>query len=311
MEIDLVYLWVDGGDPAWQAKKRAATGESRPQESETDGKARYANHDELRYALRSAERFAPWIRKIFIVTDDQIPAWLDTSNPRVEVVDHRAIFPPGVSPCFNSSVIEYFLYKIPGLAPRFLFANDDMFFGGPVSPDFFFGSDGYPVLRLKKRGFGKFRYVVKRLLGAGFGHYRQLVYRSALLVEKRCGRFYSGIPHHNIDAYLRDDYRKAVEEIFRGEVERSQVHRTRTDGDFHRSAIALWTLAEGRAHLHYIGRGESLRIPVHNPDFAERLRRYSPSLLCLNDDQHAAEADRARIEPFLESLFPEKSAFEK
>ncbi len=83
-------MWVDGGDPAWQAKKRAVTGEM-AEGSETDGKARYVDNDELRYSLRSVEKYAPWIRRIFIVTDGQTPAWLDTSNPRVCVVDHREI----------------------------------------------------------------------------------------------------------------------------------------------------------------------------------------------------------------------------
>src|SRR5690606_34829486 len=69
-EIDLVYLWVDGSDPNWQAKKRRFTG-GLSDNSETNNKGRYVNNDELRYALRSAEKYAPWIRRIFIVTDDQ------------------------------------------------------------------------------------------------------------------------------------------------------------------------------------------------------------------------------------------------
>ncbi len=115
MEIDLVYMWVDGNDPAWLAKKRAFTGESGA-EAEATGKARYVDNDELRYSLRSAEQFAPWIRRIFIVTDGQTPEWLDVSNPRVQIVDHSDILPPEALPCYNSAVIEYFLYRIPGLA---------------------------------------------------------------------------------------------------------------------------------------------------------------------------------------------------
>ena len=34
---------------------------------------RYRDSEELRYSLRSLVKFAPWIRKIFIVTDNQIP----------------------------------------------------------------------------------------------------------------------------------------------------------------------------------------------------------------------------------------------
>ncbi len=309
-EIDLVYLWVDGSDPEWLARKRATTGDFQPN-SETDDVARWLSNDELKYSFRSMEKFAPWVRKVFIVTDRQVPSWLDTANERVRVVDHSEIFPPEALPCFNSSVIEYFLHRIPGLAPRFLFANDDMFFGQAVGPEFFFGEDGWPVLRLKRKLFGKLRYAVKRALKMGFGHYRRMVYRSACLVEEISGRFFSGIPHHNIDAYVRDDYARAVEQIFADEVCKSQVNRTRADGDFHRSAIGLWALAIGHAHMHYVAsRSESFRIPVHKPDFMGLYRRFRPKLFCLNDSQHSSADDRRRIVPFLEELFPEKSSFE-
>ena len=64
-DIDLVYLWVDGSDPKWQAKRNAFIGET-VEGSSTNCKGRYANNDELKYSLRSVEMYAPWIRKIFI-----------------------------------------------------------------------------------------------------------------------------------------------------------------------------------------------------------------------------------------------------
>ena len=315
MDIDLVYLWVDGSDPAWMARKRAACGMDEPAEdgsSETNCKARWTDNEELRYSLRSAERFAPWIRRVFIVTDGQIPAWLDTANPRVTVVDHSEIMPPEARPCFNASVIEHYLYRIPSLGERFLFANDDMFFSAPVGPGFFFAGDGRPYLRLRPKILGRLRLMIKRALGIGFGHYRRMLFASARRVASLTGKYYSGIPHHNIDAYDRDDYRTAVEAVFRDEVAASAGHHVRTEGDFHRSAIGLWTLATGRAHLKYItGRRECMRIGVHQPHFMKRLRHFSPTLFCLNDSQRVTDDDRARIRPFLEELFPEPSAFEK
>lgn len=113
------------------------------------GECRFVENDELRYSLRSAERYAPWIRRIYILTDDQTPAWLDTSNPRVRVVSHREIMPAEILPVFNSCTIELFLPRIPGLAEHFLYANDDMFFSRPVDPGFFFDEGGRPVVRLK------------------------------------------------------------------------------------------------------------------------------------------------------------------
>jgi hypothetical protein len=312
MEIDLVYLWVDGNDPLWRARKRSFTGRGIEGSTETNCKGRWVENGELRYSLRSLDKFAPWIRRVFIVTDGQTPAWLDTSNPRVRVVDHREIMPPEALPCFNSSVIEHYVHRIPGLAEHFLYANDDMFFGAPVEPGFFFTSDGRPILRLKAKMFGKLRFVIKKASGIGFGNYRRELFRSARLVEAATGKYYSSIPHHNIDAYTVTDYRNVVENVFADQVARSLGNRIRTEGDFQRSAIGLHALATGRARRKFIGRSESLRISVFRPyDYMEFLKRYEPRLFCLNDNQKTTDADRARIRPFLESLFPHPSGFER
>lgn len=51
--------------------------------------SRFEDNEELRYSLRSVERHAPWVRHIFIVTNGQIPSWLNLDNPRVTVVTHQ------------------------------------------------------------------------------------------------------------------------------------------------------------------------------------------------------------------------------
>jgi hypothetical protein len=144
--IDAVYTWVDGGDPAWQTRKAEAlagntwlSGASKLAHNDS----RYASRDELRYSLRSLHCFAPWIRHIFLVTDDQVPAWLDTSHPRLTVVGHKEIFgDTGTLPTFNSQAIESRLHRIPGLSEHFLYLNDDVFLGRPVGPELFFTPGG-------------------------------------------------------------------------------------------------------------------------------------------------------------------------
>jgi len=314
LEIDLVYMWVDGNDPEWQAKKRAFTN-TISDHSETNNKGRYISNDELKYALRSTAKHAPWIRRIFVVTDDQRPEWLDTTHPKVQLVDHKEILPPEALPCFNSTVIEYFLYRIPGLSEHFLFANDDMFFNADLSPAFFFEEDGYPIVRLKRKPFGRWhpnmKAFLKGLVGRELGQYAQKLMDSALSVERKFGKYYSGVPHHNIDAYRKSDYRAAVEDVFAEQVKQSQSHRIRTSGDLHRSAFSYYSLAIDHGHLRYVGRKEASRILVYKHDFMQYIRRYEPKLFCLNDNQHVTDEDRMKIKPFLAALFPDKSAFEK
>ncbi|SDR09582.1 Stealth protein CR4, conserved region 4 [Arthrobacter crystallopoietes] len=142
--IDVVYTWVDGGDPEWQARKAEALSRMQPgglnEFSAND--ERYRSHDELRYSLRSLDYFAPWINHVYLVTAEQIPEWLATSNPRITVVDHQEIFPDGALPTFNSHAIEARLHHIPGLSEHFLYLNDDVFFGRQVQPELFFEGSG-------------------------------------------------------------------------------------------------------------------------------------------------------------------------
>ncbi|GIE93647.1 stealth family protein [Paractinoplanes rishiriensis] len=144
--IDVVYTWVDGGDPDWRARKAAALREN-GWVSEVSGQAandsRFVSRDELRYSLRALHAFAPWVRHIFLVTDGQVPAWLDTGRPDLTVVTHREIFgDTGRLPTFNSQAIESRLHRIPGLAEHFLYLNDDVILGRPVAPEMFFTPGG-------------------------------------------------------------------------------------------------------------------------------------------------------------------------
>jgi len=44
------------------------------------GKGRFTDMNQMLYSLRSIEMYAPWIRNIFIVTNGQIPNWLNLSH---------------------------------------------------------------------------------------------------------------------------------------------------------------------------------------------------------------------------------------
>jgi hypothetical protein len=197
------------------------------------------------------------------------------------------------------------------LSERFLFANDDMFFNADLSPDFFFAKDGFPIVRLKRKPLGKWHHRLKLLVGKKPGQYNQMVIDSSLMIEERFRKYYSGVPHHNIDAYLKSDYYEAVENVFSIQAKQSQSHRVREYGDLHRSAFSYYALAIGHGHLKYVNRNETIRILTHKHDLAKRLNKYTPKLFCLNDSQRVKDEHRKKVEPFLETLFPEKSTFEK
>ncbi|MCT9006022.1 stealth conserved region 3 domain-containing protein [Streptomyces rhizosphaerihabitans] len=142
--VDVVYTWVNGGDVAWLERKSAVLASlGMETEDSATSAARFRDRDELRYSLRSIDMYAPWIRNIYIITDQQIPNWLDTDHPRVRVVDHKEIFGDrGALPTYNSHAIESQMHHIEGLAEHFLYFNDDMFIGRTLRPDHFFLGSG-------------------------------------------------------------------------------------------------------------------------------------------------------------------------
>ncbi|KAI8038318.1 N-acetylglucosamine-1-phosphotransferase subunits alpha/beta [Drosophila gunungcola] len=126
--IDAVYTWVNGSDPNFIEAILRFDPKYDP--------SRFDDKNELRYSLRSLEKHASWIRHVYIVTNGQIPNWLDLSYERVTVVPHEVLAPdPAQLPTFSSSAIETFLHRIPKLSKRFLYLNDDIFLGAPLYPD--------------------------------------------------------------------------------------------------------------------------------------------------------------------------------
>ncbi|XP_060050232.1 N-acetylglucosamine-1-phosphotransferase subunits alpha/beta isoform X2 [Erinaceus europaeus] len=112
---------------------------SQSKQDEDVSASRFEDNEELRYSLRSIERHAPWVRNIFIVTNGQIPSWLNLDNPRVTIVTHQDVF-RNLShlPTFSSPAIESHIHRIKGLSQKFIYLNDDVMFGKDVWPDDFF-----------------------------------------------------------------------------------------------------------------------------------------------------------------------------
>lgn len=169
--IDVVYTWVNGSDPVWRKKKdywvHRSSGSSETAlgnstlpsntttadnssstdsgssgggdgEDDTMSQNRYRDSEELRFSLRSLMKNAPWIRHIYLVTDNQIPYWLNLETPMLSVVTHEDIFPnKSYLPVFSSPAIEANLHRVPGLSKKFIYFNDDVFLGSPVLPDDF------------------------------------------------------------------------------------------------------------------------------------------------------------------------------
>ena len=135
-KIDFVIAWVDGGDPEWLKEKAKYDDTVDITQDAID--ARYRDWDNLQYWFRAVEKYAPWVNKIHFLTWGHIPEWLDTSNPKLHIVNHKDYIPAEYLPTFNSHTIELNMHRIPGLSEQFVYFNDDMFLTNYVKETDFF-----------------------------------------------------------------------------------------------------------------------------------------------------------------------------
>ena len=327
--IDIVYLWCDGSDPAFQQRKRQYVPQTIPEE--LGGVCRHFDNDELKYSLRSLEKHAPWLNHIYIVTDDQTPSWLNTDASQISIVDLTEILPEEALPTFDTDVIEMAIHKVPGLSEFFLYANDDMFFGSEVTPDFFFTSEGFPIIRgdrdvLKDYALGD-RDISKDSTN---NLYMSNIFRSSFLVWKETGDALLYVPHHNIDSYRKSFFEEA-ELLFSEECGKTLKKRFRGRGSNLRRIAHFLDYAKGRGvfkqvESYQLSWSSILRniFPLSGemPDsfyndindltifHKKSIKAGKYKLFCLNDGAQATDADRIAVKKFMEDLFPKPSAFE-
>ena len=140
-KIDAVITWVDGSEPSYQRKiKEHLT-------NNDTIKRQYLQANEINLCVASIVKYAPFIRKIFIVTDKQSPS-LDSvkhivSKEKIEIVDHEEIFRDNIEflPTFNIRSIAALLIKIKDLSEKFIYFNDDMFLVKKTNPEDWFVGD--------------------------------------------------------------------------------------------------------------------------------------------------------------------------
>ena len=139
--IDAVITWVDGSDQEYKKKieKHLTTS--------TNYKKQYLQANEIEYCVKSILKFAPFIRKIFIVTDNQKPSFSSLENliasNKVKVVDHKEIFKgyEKYLPTFNIRSIDAVLHRIEDLSEMFVYFNDDVFLVDKICEEDWFVKD--------------------------------------------------------------------------------------------------------------------------------------------------------------------------
>lgn len=143
--IDAVISWVNGYDPVYQQKLQSFCAQQGINHSVAVEPTRINQLNEIHYCLHALRRFAPWIRTIYIVTNQHIPPTVTALQGtafgnKIKIIDQNdLLLECGVtSPVFNSLSIEWLIWRIKGLSNQFLYLNDDFFIIRDVTPEDFF-----------------------------------------------------------------------------------------------------------------------------------------------------------------------------
>ncbi|MEQ5434101.1 Stealth CR1 domain-containing protein [Providencia huaxiensis] len=119
-DIDVIILWVDSNDPVWINNYNYYSPNKKLEDK------RFKDWGTIKYVFRGIEKFLPWVRKIHFVTCGQRPKWMIEKHSKIQFVNHDDIFPDrNILPVFNSSAIELNFNRIPDLAEKFIYFNDD------------------------------------------------------------------------------------------------------------------------------------------------------------------------------------------
>ena len=180
--MDAVILYVNMNDPKWRE-------EHDKYQMFSCNEIRYRDWGFLKYVMRGIDTYMPFIDRIHLVVmmDSQVPEWVN--RDKVNIVYHEDIIPKRFLPLFNSSALEMFIHKIPGLSEEFIYFNDDFFATQPLEYSDFFDGNGNIYNEMRDEGLKDGYYLKATILST------QL---AAVLTGKEIEENYWIIPQHTI-----------------------------------------------------------------------------------------------------------------
>lgn len=312
--IDAVITWVDGNDPVLSAKRNHyLTDKKAACNDNIAGATRYTQRGEIHWCVRSINKFMPWIRRIFIITDGQDPH-VESRIP-VEIVDHKVIFRgyEQYLPTFNSISIEAMMWRISGLNEHFIYLNDDLLICKAISPEMFFPLEKHIncYARLASIHWTEFRYFFKCLIGRSqrVNHVRQMIAAARITGNRDTFIRLSHTPHPMLKSTIKQFYEQHPERLAQ-----NLRNRFRSTEHFRNDEIIYMLLRkEGKLQI----------TPVHNilmeympspsiKRLERKLRRItsSDSRVCFinfGSLDKASDNIFARIDSFVSALLKEET----
>lgn len=328
--IDFVVTWVDGSDREWQKEKErySDTGNI------DDNVARYREWGLFRYWFRGVEKFAPWVRKIHLVTWGHLPSWLNTENSRLHIVRHEDYIPKKFLPTFNSNVLEIYLHKIEGLSDRFIYFNDDVYLIRDIGVrDFFrWGKPCdmlafQPIIANPSNPVMSHLYLNNSLVLCKYFNKRENVWKNPgnyfrvgypplyffyNMLEMMFPQYTGFYTVHGPSPFCRKTFLE-VWERERRLLEEMSFHRFRSVHDVTPYLFREWQKLSGNFYPRNIQKDfRYYEIQNNNKVLLQNIRKQRHKVICINDANVTGDFERIQRElhASFEQILPEKSGFE-
>jgi len=330
-QVDFVITWLDGDDPQWQRNAMQYLVSGYKKESFENDSCRFRDWGLLKYWFRAVEENAPWVRMVHVVTNGQVPSFLDTSHPKVNMVFHQDFMPPEHLPTFNSVSIQVNLHRIPGLAEQFVLFDDDMFINRKISPSFYFSRSKPCYTFIDRRPPEKppvnaYRQIIRNSMAAVRRHLTpkdaplfkrvNLKYGKSsiktFLYHLSHGQYGQFVDYHVPYPFLKSTF----SDVWATEPEllyKTSGSRFRSYSDVNQYIFRYWDLARGNfTPSRQEGRNFTVRTKNLDDCVNEILEGNYPQI-CLNDTESMDDfiLCRDRIRNAFEKRYPRMSSFEK
>lgn len=327
-KIDFVIPWVDGNDEEWRSEYNQYANDLLGVDASM---TRYRDWDCLRYWFRGVEKYANWVNRIHLVTNGQLPKWLNKENPRLNIVKHSDYINDKFLPVFSANPIEMNLHRIEALEEYFVYFNDDFFIINHVKPERFF-RNGLPcdmaicntIQSDKVMGhitlndidaindnFNK-RQCIRRNLSKWFcPSYGAYILRTLALLP--WPRFSGFVDQHLAQPFRKETFRE-IWETCPKLLEDTTSHKFRNVLDVNMWFARYWALVKGEfAPINVYKDSVYFQLDDDNFDDAtETVRKQKKSIVVLNDSDNISsfELKKTRLVATFESILPDKCSFE-
>lgn len=328
-KIDIVVTWVDSEDLNWyNEKNKYLDNTSINQTMNSD--ERYRNWNLIKYWFRGVERYAPWVNKIFFITEGHLPEWLNTNHEKLVIVKHSDFIDQKFLPTFNSNVIELNLHNIDNLSENFILFNDDIFLMNSTTEKDFF-EDGLPkdigVFSPIVPNYGGIASIVlnnlevinkyfnkKSVLDVAGKKFFKLLYGKhiiknfVVLLWKPILGFY--------DYHIPISHKKSVFKLLEKKEKQlflnTYENKFRSKDEINHWLMRYWNLCSGNFVPRNINFGRYYEIANSNIELKNILMKDKCKVICVNDSteiENFVETKKGILEIF-EEKFPNKSKYE-